>query len=134
MQKELVCVECKDEYDWLGDNMVTLPDGEYICLYCYYDADKGTDMATETVLWEGERPCSKCTGKVHSKWEPSAKAWVCAGCYNEFAYVLGWERYPSQDEKVKHFCMVCEAELEEGKACTANHRSALDLIAEALKD
>lgn len=83
-------------------------------------------MATEAVLWEGERPCSKCTGKVHSKWEPSAKAWVCAGCYNEFSH--------SQDEEVKHFCMICEAELKEGKACTANHRSALDLIAEALKD
>ena len=36
--------------------------------------------------------------------------------------------------KTWSWCMVCEAELEEGKACTANHRSALDLIAEALKD
>ena len=52
-----------------------------------------------TVLWEGAQACSKCTSKVHSKWEPTAKAWVCAGCYNEFAYPYGWEKYPSRERE-----------------------------------
>ena len=52
-----------------------------------------------------------------------------------FLYINGRPASANTNERtVKHFCMVCEAELEEGKACTANHRSALDLIAEALKD
>ena len=51
-----------------------------------------------TVLWEGAQACSKCTSKVHSKWEPTAKAWVCAGCYNEFAYPYGWESTPATPE------------------------------------
>lgn len=44
------------------------------------------------VLWMGEKPCSQCGGKLHSKWEPTASAWVCAGCYNEFALEKGWEK------------------------------------------
>jgi hypothetical protein len=44
------------------------------------------------VLWIGAQPCSECGGKLHSKWEPTASAWVCAGCYNEFAYEKGWEK------------------------------------------
>jgi len=44
-----------------------------------------------TVLWNGAQPCSQCGSKLHSKYEPNAAAWVCAGCYNEFAQEKGWE-------------------------------------------
>jgi ribosomal protein L37AE/L43A len=45
-----------------------------------------------TVLWNGAYPCSLCNSKLHSRYEPNAKAWVCAGCYNEFALEKGWEK------------------------------------------
>jgi hypothetical protein len=45
-----------------------------------------------TVLWNGAKPCSMCGSKLQSKWEPTASAWVCAGCYNEFALEKGWEK------------------------------------------
>ena len=64
-----------------------------------YQLEKGTDMATKAVLWYGDEPCSECGSKLHSKWEPTAKAWVCAGCYNELAYPYGWEYYPSRERE-----------------------------------
>ena len=45
---EYTCVECKSKYRWLGDNMVALPDDEYICLYCYY----GEQERMWTTEWE----------------------------------------------------------------------------------
>jgi hypothetical protein len=44
------------------------------------------------VLWHGQQPCSMCKGTMHSKYEPNAFAWVCAGCYNDFALEKGWEK------------------------------------------
>ena len=44
-----------------------------------------------TVLWNGVYPCSLCGCKLHSQFEFKAKAYVCAGCYNEFALEKGWE-------------------------------------------
>ena len=40
----------------------------------------------------GARPCSDCGGVIQSQWEPKAQAWVCAGCYNQFAVERGWEK------------------------------------------
>ena len=45
-----------------------------------------------SILWQGEKPCSQCGSKLHSKYERNAAAWVCAGCYNEFAVEMGWEK------------------------------------------
>jgi DNA-directed RNA polymerase subunit RPC12/RpoP len=45
-----------------------------------------------TVLWNGVYPCSLCGGKLQSQFEFKAKAYVCAGCYNEFAQEKGWEQ------------------------------------------
>jgi hypothetical protein len=47
--------------------------------------------STKSVLWTGAKPCSMCGGSIHSQYEPTAKAYVCAGCYNEFALEKGWE-------------------------------------------
>jgi len=35
--------------------------------------------------------CCKCGGTWQAQWERTAKNWVCAGCYNEFAIQEGWE-------------------------------------------
>ena len=43
------------------------------------------------VLWTGVYPCFLCGSKLHSQFEFKAKAYVCAGCYNEFALEKGWE-------------------------------------------
>lgn len=53
----------------------------------------------KSVLWHGARPCSQCGGTMHSKWEPNASAWVCAGCYNDFAEEKGWESKPLSIEE-----------------------------------
>ena len=45
----------------------------------------------KSVLRHGAKPCSECGGTMHSKWMPNASAWVCAGCYNDFAEEKGWE-------------------------------------------
>ena len=45
----------------------------------------------KSVLWHGANPCSECGGTLHSKFEQNAEAYVCAGCYNEFAVEKGWE-------------------------------------------
>jgi hypothetical protein len=29
---------------------------------------------------------------MHSQYEKNARAYVCAGCYNEFALEKGWEK------------------------------------------
>ena len=55
----------------------------------------GEQGLVSPILWHGARPCSQCGGTMHSKWEPTASAWVCAGCYNEFAIDNGWETKPS---------------------------------------
>ncbi len=52
-------------------------------------ADHGLVSRT---LWHGAYPCSECGGTMHSRWEPNASAYVCAGCYNDFAYERGWEK------------------------------------------
>ena len=52
-------------------------------------ADQGLVSPT---LWHGAYPCSQCGGTMHSKWEPTASAYVCAGCYNELAEEKGWEQ------------------------------------------
>ena len=44
-----------------------------------------------SILWQGAKPCSQCGGTIHSRYEPKANAWVCAGCYNELAVTKGWE-------------------------------------------
>ena len=44
-----------------------------------------------SILWHGANPCSQCGGTLHSKFEQNAEAYVCAGCYNEFAVEKGWE-------------------------------------------
>ena len=44
------------------------------------------------ILWHGAKPCSECGGTMHSQYEKNARAYVCAGCYNEFAYQKGWEK------------------------------------------
>lgn len=44
----------------------------------------------KSILWHGEKPCSQCGGTLHSKYEQVARAWVCAGCFNEFAEDCGW--------------------------------------------
>ena len=45
-----------------------------------------------SVLWHGLKPCSECGGTMHSKYEKTARAYVCAGCYNELALERGWEK------------------------------------------
>lgn len=61
-------------------------------------------------LWHGSMPCSQCGGTLHSKWEPSAAMWVCAGCYNEFALEMGWERKPlsTQEKAIKYDGLIAE--------------------------
>lgn len=49
-------------------------------------------MSITNPLWHGVSPCSECGGTLHSKYEPIARAFVCAGCYNEFAQGNGWEK------------------------------------------
>jgi DNA-directed RNA polymerase subunit M/transcription elongation factor TFIIS len=49
-------------------------------------------MSITNTLWHGVSPCSECGGTLHSKYEPIARAFVCAGCYNEFAEANGWEK------------------------------------------
>jgi hypothetical protein len=44
------------------------------------------------VLWAGDKPCSMCASTLHSQYESKAQAYVCAGCYNEFALEKGWEK------------------------------------------
>lgn len=44
------------------------------------------------VLWAGDKPCSFCGSTLHSQYESKAQAYVCAGCYNEFAQEKGWEK------------------------------------------
>jgi hypothetical protein len=46
----------------------------------------------KSILWHGDKPCSQCGGTMHSKYEPKASAWVCAGCYNDLALEKGWEK------------------------------------------
>jgi hypothetical protein len=46
----------------------------------------------KSVLWTGEKPCTMCGGFIQSQYEPNAQAYVCAGCYNEFALEKGWEK------------------------------------------
>ena len=53
----------------------------------------------KSVLWHGANPCSECGGTLHSKWMPNASAWVCAGCYNDFADEKGWESGPLSIEQ-----------------------------------
>ena len=53
----------------------------------------------KSVLWQGVYPCSLCGSKLHSRREPNASAWVCAGCYNEFAVEKGWESKPRSNEE-----------------------------------
>lgn len=50
-----------------------------------------TMIPGSTVLWNGVYPCSQCGSKLHSRYERNAAAWVCSGCYNEFALEKGWE-------------------------------------------
>lgn len=52
----------------------------------------GDQGLVSRTLWHGLKPCSECGGTMHSKYEPTAKAYVCAGCYNEFAVEKGWEQ------------------------------------------
>lgn len=61
--------------------------------------DKGSAVAVDPtviqpsgILWNGDKPCSECGSKLHSQYEAKAKAYVCAGCYNEFALERGWEK------------------------------------------
>lgn len=49
-------------------------------------------MSQINPLWSGKSPCSQCGGFIHSQYEPTAKAFVCAGCYNDFAEEMGWEK------------------------------------------
>ena len=51
------------------------------------------------ILWHGAQPCSECGGTIHSKYEVNASAWVCAGCYNDFAEEKGWESKPLSIEE-----------------------------------
>lgn len=51
----------------------------------------GEQGLVSRTLWHGAQPCSQCGGTMHSKWEPTASSWVCAGCYNELALEKGWE-------------------------------------------
>ena len=53
----------------------------------------------KSTLWHGTKPCSMCRGTLHSKYEANASAWVCAGCYNEFAVEKGWESKPRSNEE-----------------------------------
>jgi len=50
----------------------------------------GNLIVPSGVLWHGARPCSQCGGTLHSQYERNAGAWVCAGCFNEFAEQCGW--------------------------------------------
>jgi DNA-directed RNA polymerase subunit RPC12/RpoP len=52
----------------------------------------GNLIVPSGVLWNGVYPCSLCGSKLHSQFEFKAKAYVCAGCYNEFAQEKGWEK------------------------------------------
>jgi hypothetical protein len=45
----------------------------------------------KSVLWHGANPCSQCGGTLHCKFEQNAEAYVCSGCYNDFAVEKGWE-------------------------------------------
>lgn len=49
-------------------------------------------MRLELLTWHGAYACVMCKGTMHSQYEPNAAAWVCAGCYNEFALEKGWEK------------------------------------------
>lgn len=56
------------------------------------NANKLLKALIDSILWHGDEPCSECGGTMHSKWEPKASGWVCAGCYNDFAVEKGWEK------------------------------------------
>jgi len=48
--------------------------------------------------------CTMCNGTYQTQWEPTASAYVCAGCYNEFAQDKGWEsKLLSIEEKASRF-------------------------------
>ena len=56
-------------------------------------------MASKAVLWYGDEPCSECGCKLHSQYETSARAYVCAGCFNELAEDCGWVTPVSEEEQ-----------------------------------
>jgi len=76
----------------------------YVSLTLYLESRKQVVVPTQTnantlalalmssILWHGDKPCSECGGTMHSQYEKNARAYVCAGCYNEFAYQKGWEK------------------------------------------
>jgi hypothetical protein len=50
-----------------------------------------------------------CNGTYQTQWEPTASAYVCAGCYNEFAQDKGWESKPlSIEEKAIRYDALIE--------------------------
>ena len=60
--------------------------------------------------------CTMCNGTYQTQWEPTASAYVCAGCYNDFAEDKGWEPKPlSIEEKAIRFDALIQ-ELERLKA------------------
>jgi hypothetical protein len=52
----------------------------------------GNLVVPSNTLWHGVYPCVMCSSTIHSQFEFKAKAYVCAGCYNEFALEKGWEK------------------------------------------
>jgi hypothetical protein len=70
----------------------------------------GVQQQIKSVLWHGAKPCYQCGGTLHSKYEQNAGAYVCAGCYNEFAIDMGWEtrRYSTQEKATKYDALIKE--------------------------
>ena len=87
----------------------------------------------KSVLWHGANPCSECGGTLHSKWMPKASAWVCAGCYNDFADEKGWESGPLSIEQkaVKYDSLI--AVLRYIKSSSSNG-DFIDMASDLLED
>jgi hypothetical protein len=70
---------------------------------------------------------------MHSRWMPNASAWVCAGCYNDFAVEKGWESgsLSIEEKAAKYDEMINHLRFIKSYSCIGNF---IDMASDLLED